>query len=250
MKRVHLLIGAVAASGLAGCVGGPARNPNPLGNNDPNRDLATSEQYPLRSSEVKEEVDRQFEMQHPGTVNWLFVWGKDRWFDFLDVWKWDVSAGRGFGVNAHLTEFAQAGVNWWDGQSWGMRGRAWGQWETSEEDRGLGPFYWVETERKPLWGTQNLWSHEYKYTGWDLQEESGDKATQDWSEIGGKFRLFAVGASAGASPVEAVDFLAGLFPVGLVANLAGYHHPLFDLMDDDTHAQIEKDLRTQKGLGD
>ena len=61
MKRVHLLIGAVAAAGLTGCVGGPARSPNPLGNNDPHRDLATSEQFPLRSSAVKEEVDRQFE---------------------------------------------------------------------------------------------------------------------------------------------------------------------------------------------
>ena len=56
MKRVQLLIGAVAAASLAGCVGGPARSANPLGNNDPNRDLATQEQFPLQSDPVKEEV--------------------------------------------------------------------------------------------------------------------------------------------------------------------------------------------------
>ena len=250
MKRVHLLIGAVAAAGLTGCVGGPARSPNPLGNNDPHRDLATSEQFPLRSSAVKEEVDRQFEQEHPGVVNWLYVWGADRWFDLMDVVNWDISVGRGFGANIHITEFAQAGINWWDGTSWGQRGRSWGVWETSEEDRGLGPFYWVEIERKPTWGTQNIFDHEYKYTGWDMQEDAFSKATHnDWSEVGGMVHIFAVGASASASPIEAVDFLAGLFPVGLVANVAGYHHPLFDLMHDDTHAQIEKRLREEKGLG-
>ena len=250
MKRVHLLIGSVAAASLAGCVAGPARSPNPLGNNDPHRDLATGEQYPLKSSAVKEEVDRQFEQQHPGTVNWLYVWGKDRWFDLMDVVSWDICVGRGFGVNAHLTEFAQVGVNWWDGTSWGQRGRSWGVWETSEEDRGVGPFYWVEIERHPTWGTQNLFSHEYKYTGWDIQEDPLDKAVHgDWSEVGAMVHVFAVGAEAAVSPIEAVDFVAGAFPVGLVANVLGYHHPLFDLMKDDTHSEIEKQMRAEKGLG-
>lgn len=250
MKRVQLLIGVVAAASLAGCVGGPARSANPLGNNDPNRDLATQEQFPLQSDPVKEEVDRQFEMQHPGTVNWLYVWGKDRWFDLMDVASWNLSFGRGFGVNVHATEFAQLGVNWWDGVSWGQRGRSWGVWTTSEVDRGAGPFYWVEHERHPNWGTKTLFDHEYKYTGWDLQEASGSKAIhQDWSEVGGLVHLFAVGAEANLSPVEAVDFVAGLFPPTLIANLFGYHHPMIDIMDDDTHSQIEQQLRAERGLG-
>lgn len=250
MKRVHLLIGAIAVSSLAGCVGGPARSPNPLGNNDPHRDLATQEQYPLRSSAVKEEVDREFERQHPGLGNWFYVWGKDRWFDLVDVVSWDLSAGRGFGVNLRATDFAEVGFNWWEGTSWGQRGRAWGVWESSEEDHGIGPFYWVELERTPTWGTKTLFSHEYKYTGWDWQEATGTKAVRsDRWDLGASVHLAAVGASLSASPAEAFDFLAGLFPVGLVANLMGYHHPIFDIMDDDTHSEIEKMLRDEKGLG-
>jgi hypothetical protein len=51
------------------------------------------------------------------------------------------------------------------------------------------------------------------------------------------------------SPVEAVDFLVGLFPVSLVANVIGYRDPVPDVMADDTWAQIEKRLEDEKGLG-
>lgn len=253
MKRVHLVIGAVAAAGLSGCVAGPARSANPLGNNDPHRDLATSEQFPLRSDPTKEEVDRQFEQQYPGTVSWLYVWGKDRWFDLMDIVSWDIAFGRGLGFNVHATELLQVGLNWWDGTSWGQRGRAWGVWETSEFDRGFGPLYWVELERSPKWGTQTLWDHEYKFTGWDYDEaslESGNKALDhDWSEFGGKVHVIAVGADASVSPIEAIDFVAGLFPVGLIANVFGYHHPVFDIVNDDTHAEIERKMREENSLG-
>ena len=253
MKRASFLLGTVAAGILAaGCVGGPARSVNPLGHQSSHKDLATQEQFPLRSSPVKEVVDRVFEERYPGTVNWLYVWGKDRWFDLMDVAQWDISFGRGFGVNAHLTEFAQAGVNWWDGTSWGMRGRAWGVWTTDEADWGLGPFYWIEHERHPTWGTQSVFEHEYKYDGWDLFEpDPTNKANHhDWSQVGGYAHLFAVGAHASASPIEAVDFVAGLFPIGLIANVIGYHQPLPDIMGDDTHSKLEKQLREEKGLTD
>jgi hypothetical protein len=251
MKRVHLVVGIAALGLLGGCIGGPARSPNPLGNNDPHRDLATQDQFPLQSSATKEEVDRRFEQDYPGTISWLYVWGRDRWFDLMDVVSWDLSFGRGFGVNAHVTEFAQAGVNWWDGVSWGMRGRAWGVWETHEVYRGLGPFYWLEFERKPQWGTKTLWDHEYKYTGWDIQEPGQanmeKRIHDDWSDVGATVHLLAVGAHASASPVEAVDFVVGLFPVGLVANVVGYHHPIFDIMKDDTWSDIEKALNNERG---
>jgi hypothetical protein len=250
MKRVHLLIGAVAAASLAGCASSTSQSSDPQGTNDPNRDVATGERAPFHSDPVKEEVDRQFEMEHPGTLSWFGVWAVDRWYDLWDVLGWDLSFGRGLGVNVHVTEFAQLGLNWWDGQSWGQRGRAWGVWTTSEEDRGIGPFYWVEHDRQPNWGTKNLFEHEYKYTGWDLDEESGNKANhQDWTEVGGLVHLIAIGAEVNVSPIEAVDFVAGLFPPTLIVNLFGYHHPLFDIMEDDTHSKIEKDLRAEKGLG-
>jgi hypothetical protein len=250
MKRVSFVLGTVVAGALAaGCVTGPARSPNPLGHASPNKDLATQEQFPLRSSAVKEEVDRQFEERYPGTINWLFVWGTDRWFDLMDIVSWNIDFGRGFGLNLRATEFLEIGVNWWDGQSWGMRGRTWGVWETHEVDRGLGPFYWVELERRPVYGTQSLFDHDYKYTGWDLHETANPKVTNgDWSEIGGKFHFLAFGAGIRISPVELVDFIAGLCPVGLVANVMGYHEPIPDIMNDDIWSQIKQELEDEKGL--
>jgi hypothetical protein len=252
MTRVSFVLGTLAAATLAGgCVVGPSRSPNPLGHQSPNKDLATQEQYPLKSSAVKEEVDRQFEEQYPGTVNWLYVWGKDRWFDMLDMVSWDLNFGRGFGVNAHVTDFVQVGLNWWDGQSWGMRGRTWGVWETSEVDRGLGPFYWVEYERHPTWGTQSLFDHDYKYMGWDLAESGEPKAMHsEWSEIGARAHLFAVGAGAAVNLAEIFDFVTGLIPIGFIPNLIGYHEPTPDLMADDTWSQIKRELEAEKGLGE
>ena len=251
MKRVSFVLGTLVVGALtSACVGGPSQSPNPLGNVSPNKDLATQEQYPLRSSAVKQEVDRQFEERYPGTINWLYVWGKDRWMDLLDVASWNVDFGRGFGFNVRATEFLQVGLNWWDGQSWGMRGRTWGVWETHEVDRGIGPFYWVEIERHPTWGTQSLFDHDYKYTGWDLHEEENSKVTNgDWSEIGAKVHVLAIGAGVRVSPVEAIDFIAGLFPVGLIANVVGYHEPIPDIMMDDTHSLIQRELEEEKGLG-
>ena len=247
MKRVSFLVGTVLAGLIAtGCVSGPNRSMNPLGHSDSHQDQATNAQFPIRSAPVKEEVDRVFEERYPGVINWAYVWGKDRWFDLLDVVSWDLSVGRGFGANIALTDYGEAG----DGRSWGQRGRAFGMWDESSVDRGLGPFYWVEYERTPVWGTQTLFGQDYKYTGWDLLE-SGDSNVihNDWSEFGASAHLFAVGGRVAASPIEAVDFAAGLFPVSLIANLVGYHHPIFDVQGDDTASAIEDELREEKGLG-
>ena len=250
MKRVSLLVGTVvAALALPACVTGPLRSPNPLGHSSTHHDPATQDQLPLRSSPTKEEVDREFDEQYPGFFNWFMVYGKDRWFDLLDIAGWDISAGRGFGARLTATEYVQAGLNWWDGTHWGMRGRSMGVWEESSVDRGIGPWYWVEMERRPTWGTQTLFDHEYKFTGWDILEEAGPEGHQDWSEFGAKAHLFAVGARARVSPIEAVDFAAGLFPVHLLMNVFGFNHPNFDIMKDDTYARIEKNLREEKGLG-
>ncbi len=251
IKGFAFLVGTMAAGlMLPGCLTGPLHSPNPLGHPNPHRDLATQEQYPLRSAPDKEEVDRRFEEHYPGTVNWLWVWGRDRWFDLLDVVSWDIGFGRGFGVNAHLTEFAQAGTGWWDGSHWGMRGRTWGVWDEHRNHRGLGPFYWIEVERTPQWGTKTVHGQDYKYTGWDLFEKSSDKRTDnDWSEVGGNANILAIGARAAASPVEVLDFAAGLFPPGLIANVMGYHHPVFDVMGDDTWADLHRVMLEERGLG-
>ena len=88
IKGLAFLAGTVAAGMLLpGCLTGPLHSPNPLGHPNPHRDLATQAQYPLRSAPDKEEVDRRFEETYPGTINWLWVWGRDRWFDLLGVFE-------------------------------------------------------------------------------------------------------------------------------------------------------------------
>ena len=65
------------------------------------------------------------------------------------------------------------------------------------------------------------------------------------SEVGGQVNLLAFGVRASASPIEAADLIGGLFPVGLITNILGYHHPIFDIMGDDTHSRLEKALRDE-----
>ena len=66
MKRVSLVLLTLAAGVVAaGCVG-PTRSPNPLGHASPNKDLATQEQYPIKSSAVKEEKTVGIDMGNVG----------------------------------------------------------------------------------------------------------------------------------------------------------------------------------------
>jgi hypothetical protein len=261
MKRVHLVVTAALAVGLGACCStNPRSSGSPSGrkasstvsasSGSTSSGSASSGRPWVECDEVKQEVDRVFDERHPGVGRWALVWLGDRGNDLLDILEVSLSFGRGMGVNLRATEYLQAGVNWWDGMSWGMRGRAWGVWETREEDRGVGPFYWVEHERRPVCGTASLWDHEYKYTGWDLSEDSYSKAVHhDWTSFGGSARVIAVGAEAAVSPLEALDFVGGVLPIGLVVNLFGYHHPVFDVMQDDTWSELRDELVEEKGLG-
>lgn len=201
-------------------------------------------------SPEREEVDRQFRAEYPNAGSWTGVWFLDRWLDLTDIVKADVAFGQGFGVNAHATEILQAGIGTWDGTSVGLRARSFGMWEEEKTHRGLGPWYWVDVERTPLWGTSHIAEHEYKYTGWDIMEQTGDKAIDhDWTEIGASAQFLAIGAHVAASPLEAIDFLAGLIPVGLVYNMFGANKPIFDISKDDTYSRLQKQLADERGIG-
>lgn len=194
----------------------------------------------VSSDPVREEVDRKYAEDHPTFGSKVGAWFGDRGLDLADVGKVDLEFGRGFGVNAHLTELLQAGIGWWDGSSAGWRGRAFGVWEENRDHMGLGPFYWVDVDRKPSWGTTTLFEQEYSYNNWDLFEEAGNKAIDhDWTEVGANVQLLAVGAQVAVSPIEIVDFAVGFVSFGL-----------FDIMSDDIEARIERDLREEKGLGE
>ncbi len=243
-KSFAFLVAGTMATGalLSGC-----NTPPKAGHGE----TVHEEAYPLARSAEREEVDRQFNEIYPGAGNWTWIWFRDRWMDLWDVVEADIAFGQGFGVNAHATEILQAGMGTWEGTSMGLRGRAWGMWEESKTHRGLGPWYWIDVERSPLWGTKNLFDHEYEYTGWDIMEETGDKAIdQDWTSIGASAQVLAVGAHVAASPLEAVDFIAGLIPVGLVVNWFGVNKPIFDIMEDDTYSRLQKKLADEQGLGE
>jgi len=232
-KGFAFLVGTVAAGALlSGCVGGP---PAAGGQGEEVHDRL----YPLQRDAVRQEVDREYDEIYPGFWNQSWVWFNDRGLDLFDILSWDLQFGRGFGVNAHATEFLQAGIGWWDGTSIGSRGRSWGMWDESLVHRGLGPFYWIDVDRSPQWGTQTLWEHEYSYTGWDLLEENGNKAIDnDWTEVGASAQALAIGARVAGSPIELVDFVAGTITFGLV-----------DIRNDDTRSKLEHRLREEKGLG-
>lgn len=276
MKRVHLLLGAAVAATLAsGCANCPSSPPKksaggtvavakakPTGGSaasaaapaaaEPESDCPSlfDQWYPTANTPAVNEVNRVFNEQCPGFLGWTGVWFTDRWYDLLDVAQLNLSFGRGLGANLHVTELAQVGLNWWDGTAMGMRGRAWGVWETSEWDRGIGPFYWVDVARQPTSGTKSLFNHEYKFAGWDFDENSLNKASHDdWSSVGGVLHLGVVGAEAGLSPLEAVDFLSGLLPLGPVTGWLGMEQPVFDMQRDDTWSTVARELEAEKGLG-
>lgn len=266
MKRVHLLLGvAVAATLAAGCANCPSKPPKKSaggtisasegsgGADASDRSDCPSvwdQWYPVRNEPTVDEVNRVFNEKCPGALGWTGVWLGDRWADLLDVFSLNLSFGQGIGVNLHATEFLEAGLNWWEGTSLGMRGRAWGVWDSDEWDRGLGPFYWVELERTPTAGTRNLFNHEYKYVGWDFQENSLNKAAhEDWSHVGGALHVLFIGAEAGVSLLEAADFIAGWLPLGPILGWCGMEQPVWDISRDDTWSQMARELEAEKGLG-
>jgi hypothetical protein len=199
----------------------------------------------------RDEVDRQYAEQNPTAGKKAGTWFGDRWYDLTDIIKADLAFGMGIGVNIHATEILQAGIGTWDGTSVGLRARSFGKWEESKTHRGLGPWYWVDVERTPIWGTSQISMHEYQYTGWDIMEETGDKAIDhDWSELGASVQIIAIGAHVAGSPLEAVDFLAGLIPISLIENLFGGTMPAWDIMDDDAYARLAAELEEEQGLGE
>ena len=259
MKRVHLLLGVAAAATLvAGCTNCPSKPPRKSAATTVSSDGSDvmdcpsvwKQQYPLRNSPTVDEVNCVFNERCTGGLGWTGVWLGDRWFDFLDVFHLNLAFGQGIGVNAHLTEFLELGLNWWEGTSLGLRGRVWGVWDSKEWDRGAGPFYWVELDRTPVSGTKSLFNHEYRYVGWDFQENALNKASHDdWSDVGITVHLLFIGAEIGVSPLEAADFIAGILPLGPILGWCGVTQPIWDIQRDDTWSQMAREMEAEKGLG-
>lgn len=258
MKRVHLLLGAVVGATLAsGCASCPSKPPKKSGASG--EDTAADrvccpsvwdQWYPTRNSPSVDEVNRVFNERCGHLFGWTGVWIGDRFADLFDVLTINLSFGQGIGVNAHVTEFVELGFNWWEGTALGMRGRAWGVWDSDEFDRGVGPFYWVELERIPTAGTVSLFNHEYKYVGWDFSENSLNKASHDdWSSVGATAHLLFVGAEVGVSLLECADFIAGWLPLGPITGWLGMEQPIWDIQKDDTWSQMAREIEAEKGLG-
>jgi len=252
------VLGSVAVACLsAGCVSFPDTEvPTPPwfdsgSHPSPHHDDAEATLYPLRSSAVKAEVDKEFEAQHPGFMGWFFSYWKDRLLDLQDVVSADIAVGRGLGVNFRPTEYAQVGLGWYDGVKVGWRQRAAGWWDEKRVERGASAFYWMEIDRKARWGTKTLFGQDYEYTGWDIWEDHTNKRCEhDWSDFGAGFTLAFLGADVNLSPGEFVDFVAGIFPVTFIQNCLGYHNPTFDLSGDDTWSQLRDQLVRERGISE
>jgi hypothetical protein len=180
----------------------------------------------------------------------LYVAAKDVCWDLLDVVSLDTSWGDGMIANVHFTRFANAGLGWFDGLRVGWDQRASGTWAERGYEYGVGPFYWKDKTKEPVYGNRILFERGYSYTGFELDKNNVDGEALDF---GARLHLAYVGASVDVSPKEVVDLFASvggfaytlvLWPFSAVYDL---DPPEIDLSDDNELSRIRKDLGTLSG---
>jgi len=180
----------------------------------------------------------------------LYVSCKDVWWDLLDIVSLDTSWGDGLIANVHFTRFGNLGLGWFDGLRLGWNQRASGTWAERGYEYGVGPFYWKDKTKEPVYGNRVLFENSYSYTGFEIDKNNIDGETLD---IGARVHLAYVGVSADVSPKEAVDFVVsvGSFAYTLVlwpfSAIYDLDPPEIDLSDDNELSRIRKELGTLSG---
>ncbi len=206
------------------------------------------------SNVVKSEVDREYRSRYDYGER-VGLWFVDRFNDFFDIFQADLSFGPGLSptwplVNVHATEFAEAGVGWFEGTKVGLKERSFGVWEEKRKEYGLGPFYSLDVHRVPVAGTKHIFDQAYDYTGWDLLEAPTSKEDErHWLDFGAGVHLLVLGADVNFGTFEAADFILGLNPIELLLRLFNYDQPITDFMHDDTWSRVRTELEKTKGLG-
>ena len=178
----------------------------------------------------------------------LYISAKDTFWDIFDVLSVDASFGDGFVANAHATRFLNLGMGWFDGICWGTIERGYGRWSERGFEYGMGPFYWKNLTRQPIYGNRSLFEKGIEYEGFELDQMNKDGEKLD---LGARLHLAYLGLDVNASPKELLDLGVSvvelgyhlvLWPVNWALDL---DPPMIDLSDDDELAHLERELGTQ-----
>lgn len=140
-----------------------------------------------------------------------------RWYDLIDIVDFSIGAGPGFLVNVRLTKLAQIGGGWSDSRRIGFRGRSAGVWREIRKEVGVSLLYYQKIEREKIAG----WVETMRVEKMDLDTSDVYADNNDRSFLGvGATVHVGVLVDVNARPMQAVDFVLGLFTI--------------DVLDDDT----------------
>ncbi len=215
------------------------------------------------TSNVMTEVDREYESRF-GYFERVGTWFVDRINDAGDVVQVTGTYGFGLLANIHFTELGQLGIGWFEGGSISWEERAFGVYRNHRSEYGVGPYYYIDVERKCVAG--GIWPlipffpsfrmyptyafrHDYSYSGLDILEKPVWKEDDGhYANVGFRFHLFCVGAEIDWSLSETLDWLLGWNPVGLILTLCNYYETPWDFMQDDTWHQVRIELEAERNL--
>ncbi|MFG0320516.1 MAG: hypothetical protein ACF8XB_24810, partial [Planctomycetota bacterium JB042] len=165
-----------------------------------------------------------------GTVAPGCAYVKDRGLDLAQTVDVAVGISEGLEFNLRATKFVQVGFGGYRGLYWaGLKDGLLDVWQEERSEFGVGPLYVHEVFRAdgarlldiryPLFGDPGFREHAADVT------HLSDRGTFD---IGVTLNPVLFGVDVSISPVELVDFLAGIAQV--------------DLLEDDVHVPAERDL--------
>ena len=198
------------------------------------------------SDVVHNEVEREYREQH-GYGARVGLWFVDRFNDLFDVAQVDLS----FGVsptwpliNAHITEFGEVGLGYFQGTRIGWKERSVGVWHEERSEYGVGPFYYTKISRRTEAGTKFAWDQDWEYSGMAFADGGGKAAETDLLDVGGVVHLIAVGVSANFSTFEAIDFILGCEPIEFILLLTTVTSETYvDIMQDDNFSRLRAEMR-------
>ena len=156
--------------------------------------------------------------------------------DLVDIFRFNLQAGKGAAVKFEVTRMLQLGAGWFDGKAWGLSNRQVTWWNYKYTDWGLVLGYYNEINTAPI----DYYSGSY---GWTFPEGGGSyfQPAQpdnplDLLTVRAKLCIF-IGVDVSIRVGEVIDFIAGLFSFDPSNDDGDYRDQLSDgSVDDDAPA--------------
>jgi len=165
---------------------------------------------------------------------------KDAALDLADIVTLDFSFGDGLLADAQPTKIFHLGMGWMDAVRVGLRPRAFGVWEQRQAEYGVSIFYYRDISRQAVYGTSTLFAESMSYKGFDMDHQN---QTGHWLDISANAHLLLMGAEAGVSPKQTLDFglslikwVVTVIPIRSAFHAIGSDSLWIDIGNDDTNA--------------